>query len=222
MSITLTYERTPALDAPRRLRAVPDAPESGASVASAATARLNRLLVDAGSGSQGAFHDFYREILADVYRVARRVVRDDTLAEDVTQDALVEAWRKAASFDPAKGSAKAWVLTLAHRRAVDRVRREQRHRDQMEAEAAEAPTATATEPQNDVIEDDFRAWQSARVAAAMDTLSAKQREALVLAYYKGHTHTEVSEALGVPLGTAKTRIRDALATMRRAVKEVKP
>ena len=75
----------------------------------------------AGHGSAAAYEAVYVALLPLVYRLALRVVRDETLAEDVAQEALVEAWRKAASFDPAKGTAKGWVLTIAHRRAVDKV-----------------------------------------------------------------------------------------------------
>ena len=95
--------------------------------------------MSAGRGSAAAYEGVYVALLPVVYRLALRVVRDENHAEDIAQETLVEAWRKAASFDPTKGTAKAWVLTIAHRRAVDKVRREQRQRDQVEAESLTTP-----------------------------------------------------------------------------------
>jgi len=117
-----------------------------------------------------------------------------------------------------KGSAKAWVLTITHRRAVDKVRSEQRQRDQVEAEALQAP-AEVEGPADTVVEADFTQWKRDKVRAGMAALSDKQREVIELAYYRGRKHTEISEALGVPLGTAKTRIRDALIKLRDAIEE---
>lgn len=208
------------LSVPRHLRAVdPDEPHiSRAAPDPNAAQRLETLLVAAGKGSAAAYEAIYVALLPLVYRLALRVVRDETLAEDVAQEALVEAWRKAASFDPMKGSAKAWVLTITHRRAVDKVRSEQRQRDQVEAEALQAP-AEVEGPADTVVEADFTQWKRDKVRAGMAALSDKQREVIELAYYRGRKHTEISEALGVPLGTAKTRIRDALIKLRDAIEE---
>ncbi len=202
------------MDPNRHLRSVPAEP------AHASAQRLEDLLLQAGRGSAPAFEALYTTMLGQVYRVALRIVRDPSMAEDVAQEAMVEAWRKAAQFDPARGTAKAWILTIAHRRAVDRVRREQRQREQMEAEAAVAERDETPAPQEAVVEDDYRAFQSRRVRGALESLTDKQREALELAYYGGRTHTEVAHDLGVPLGTAKTRIRDALTKLRDSLEEV--
>lgn len=185
------------------------------------TPSMEDLLQAAGRGSATAFEAIYTSTIGTVYRLALRVVRDPGMAEDVAQEALVEAWRKAPSFDPARGSAKAWIYTITHRRAVDRVRREQRQREQSAAEAAMVgPVGGVTEaPEVAVVEDDFTTWQSERVRSAMSALSDKQREVIDLAYYRGRTHTEISQDLGVPLGTAKTRIRDALIKLRDAMEE---
>lgn len=207
----------------RRLRAVPDPPQVSRHAPDAsAIDRLDDLLIAAGTGSAQAFDGVYAAVVASVYRVALRVIKDPDMAQDVVQDAMVEVWRKAPEFDRARGTAKSWVLTIAHRRAVDRVRREQRQREQMEAEAAQADPSLTDEgaPEQAVVEVDFQQWQSRRVQAAMGRLSDIQREAIELAYYGGRTHVEVSEELGVPLGTAKTRIRDGLARMRDALEEV--
>ena len=205
---------------PRHLRAVdPDEPHVSRAAPDLNSAqRLESLLLAAGRGSAAAYEAVYVALLPVVYRLALRVVRDENLAEDVAQEALVEAWRKAASFDPSKGSAKAWVLTIAHRRAVDKVRAEQRQRDQIEAESRTVPTEVEG-PADAVIEVDFTEWQRGRIKAGLAALSEKQREVIELAYYRGRKHTEISEDLGVPLGTAKTRIRDALIKLREVLEE---
>ena len=206
---------------PRHLHAVgPDEPHISRATPDINSAqRLEDLLISAGRGSAAAYEAVYVALLPVVYRLALRVVRDENHAEDIAQETLVEAWRKAASFDPAKGTAKAWVLTIAHRRAVDKVRREQRQRDQVEAESLTTPTVEDG-PAESVIEADFTDWQRQRVRAGMAKLSDKQREVIELAYYRGRKHTEISEDLGVPLGTAKTRIRDALIKLRDVMEEV--
>ncbi len=179
---------------------------------------LDELLVEAGRGSTHAYEAVYMAVMPQVYRLAVRIVRDPTLAEDVAQDALVEAWRKAATFEPSRGTARAWILTITHRRAVDRVRREQRQRDQVDLETAMVQEPAP--PQDEVVEIDYSQWQSARVRGAMKVLSERQREAIEAVYYRGRTQVEASQDLGVPLGTAKTRIRDGLSRLKTAMKEV--
>ncbi|WP_430867272.1 sigma-70 family RNA polymerase sigma factor [Demequina aurantiaca] len=222
MSIAVLEYRKAGMEPIQHLRAVPDSPPTPSSPVPdrAAALRLDGLLSEAGRGSTQAFEDLYSSMLNQVYRLALRVVRDPGMAEDVAQEALVEAWRKAPEFDPSRGSAKAWVLTIAHRRAVDRVRREQRQRQQMEAEAVVAERESVPGEQDAVVDRDFAEFQNARVRAAMEKLTDKQREAVDLAFYQGRTHVEVSEQLGIPLGTAKTRIRDALTKLRDTLEEV--
>jgi RNA polymerase sigma-70 factor (ECF subfamily) len=222
MNVAVLEHRKVGMEPRPPLRAVSDSPPTISRHAPDPTSaqRLEDLLIASGRGSAQAFEGVYSTMLNQVYRLALRVVRDPGMAEDVAQEALVEAWRKAPEFDPARGSAKAWVMTIAHRRAVDRVRREQRQRQQMEAEAAVAEREAAPAEQDAVVERVFAEFQSARVRGAMAVLSDKQREAVELAFYKGRTHVEVSEQLGVPLGTAKTRIRDALSKLRDALEEV--
>lgn len=223
MSVAVLEYRKVGMDPSQHLRAVPDSPPtiSRHEPDPASAQRLEDLLVAAGHGSAQAFEVVYKTMLGQVYRLALRVVRDPGMAEDIAQEALVEAWRKAPEFDVSRGSAKSWVLTIAHRRAVDRVRREQRQRQQMEAEAAVAEREAAPAEQDAVVERDYAEFQSARVRTAVATLSDKQRAAVELAFYEGRTHVEVSEQLGIPLGTAKTRIRDALSKLRDVLEEVK-
>ncbi len=141
------------------------------------------------------------------YSLAVRVVRDPTLAQDVVQEAFLALWRNAASFDPARGKAQTWMLTLVHRRAVDLVRREDRRRaDPLD----DAPVATGEAT-------DEEAWVRDRrrvVQGALGKLPADQREALELAYYGGLTQSELADRLGVPLGTIKSRMFAGLTRLR--------
>jgi len=152
----------------------------------------------------------YDATAARVHGLVLRVIRDPAQAEEVTQETFLEAWRTASRFDPDRGSALSWLLTLAHRRAVDRVR---------SAEAASRRDATYHD-QNRPVAHDSTAEAAAtkieaqRVRQAMGTLTDVQREALELAYFGGYTHTEVATMLDLPVGTAKTRIRDGLIRLR--------
>ena len=171
---------------------------------------LARLIQAAGRGDQHSFAELYDAAGSRVHGLVLRVLRDHAQAEEVTQEVFLQVWRTAASFNPARGSALSWLLTLAHRRAVDRVRSAaaQSRRDQ-DYESLQAQT-----PFDSTAELAERRWEAARVRSALDGLTQPQRSAVELAFYDGLTHREVSERLGVPLGTAKTRIRDGLRRMR--------
>jgi RNA polymerase sigma-70 factor (ECF subfamily) len=160
-------------------------------------------------GDQEAFSRLYDAVSGPVLGLVRTVLRDPAQSEEVAQEVLVEVWRSAARFDDAKGSATAWIFTIAHRRAVDRVRNEQSHRDRQASVGAVSLDVPAT-PEDDAIDADDRA----RARAAMATLPAAQREALELAFYDGLTHVQIADRLGVALGTVKTRIRDGLIRLR--------
>jgi RNA polymerase sigma-70 factor (ECF subfamily) len=171
---------------------------------------LAELLKLSGRGDEAAFAGLYDAVSARAYGLAVRIVRDPSQAEEVMQEAMLEIWRTATRFDRSKGSAVSWVLTLVHRKAVDRVR------------SAEASTKrdTTYHQKNVTVEHDSTAeaaqasMEARRVRQAMNTLTDAQREALELAYFKGYTHTEVATMLDLPLGTAKTRIRDGLIRLR--------
>lgn len=176
------------MDPSNHLRAVPDASRVSRHVPDPASAqRLEDLLIASGQGSAQAFEGVFAVMLTQVYRLALRVVRDPGMAEDVAQEALVEAWRKSPEFDSTRGTARAWVLTIAHRRAVGRVRREQRQRQRqrMEAEAAVAERESAPAEQDEIVERDYTDFKGARVRRAMASLSAKQRETVELAFLSG-------------------------------------
>ncbi|WP_084626638.1 sigma-70 family RNA polymerase sigma factor [Demequina aurantiaca] len=175
---------------------------------------LAPLLTATGRGSAVAYEQLYNEVAGAVYGVALRVVRDTQMAEDIAQEALIEVWRHAARYRADAGSARSWILTIAQRRAVDRVRSEQSHTDRVLKHAPRDDVAPAE--QDKVVDTLFAEWQAARVRVGMEQLTERQREALELTYFKGYTHREVSQALDIPLGTAKARVRDGLIKLRDA------
>ena len=157
-----------------------------------------------------AFATFYDHTRARVFGLVTRVVRDQGYSEETTQEVYLQVWQNASNFNPAAGSAMAWLLTLAHRRAVDRVRAEQsaRQRDSRYGSATAEPAADVV-ADSAVIRDERR-----RVADCLDSLTDTQRESIELAYYGGLTYTQVSERLSANLATIKSRMRDGLRTLR--------
>ncbi len=173
------------------------------------------LVARVAGGDEDAFRELYRLCAPSAYGLALRVTRDEHLAQDVLQEAFSDVWAQAGRFDPARSSARAWVTMLAHRRAVDRVRREQADRDRTERWAS----GIGERPHDSVAEVVQLRAEHRRVRQAMDSLTRLQREALDLAFHGGLTHTEVAARLDIPLGTAKTRIRDALRALRTELEE---
>lgn len=167
---------------------------------------INALMRQVASGDRAAFAGLYDEVAAMVYGIALRVVRDPTRAEDVAQEAMIDVWRTAPRFDPDRGSAKGWIATIAHRRAVDVVRSEQASRDRVEKVGHRQPAANNDPVVEEVEDRDERS----RVRAALSGLTDLQRQAIELAYYQGNTYRQVAEGLDAPLGTVKTRLRDGL------------
>jgi RNA polymerase sigma-70 factor (ECF subfamily) len=159
-------------------------------------------------GDEPAFAELYDELAPAVYGIVRKVVRDRAQSEEVTQEVFVELWRLAARFDATRGGVRGWAVTIARRRAVDRVRSEQSRRArQIRAVAA------ANEPDSP-LDAAIVSLDRDRAREALNELSDVQRQALELAFFDGLTHVEVSEQLGVALGTVKTRIRDGLIRLR--------
>jgi RNA polymerase sigma-70 factor, ECF subfamily len=172
-----------------------------------------QLLVAVGEGDQDAFATLYDRVSSQVLGVALRVLRDRSLAEEVSQEVLVEVWRKADRFDPDRGSASGWITTLAHRRAVDRVRSEQASRDR-DDRVSRRDEARSFDSVSDEVQVRLDHWQ---VRRALSTLTERQREAIELAYFGGHTYRDVAKVLGIPEGTAKSRLRDGLLRLREAL-----
>jgi RNA polymerase sigma factor (sigma-70 family) len=163
------------------------------------------------AGDRGAVDDLYQRFRRPAFALARRVLGDDVLAEDVVQDVFLSIWRDPGGFDGSRGSVASWLLAMVHHKAVDAVRREESHRRRRAR--AEEDLVLSEPTQTTDVEDE--AWQRVvadRVRTALHALPAPQREALTLAYYGGYTQREVAALTGTPLGTVKTRM---LAGMRR-------
>lgn len=171
---------------------------------------LATLLERSAQGDAEAFAGVYDQVAGPVLGVARRVVNNAALAEEVAQDVLVEVWQSAHRYVPERGSAFGWVMTIAHRRAVDRVRRTQSSADREERAARLNPG----DDHDQVAEEVEAGMERAEVRRCLDSLSELQQESVRLAYVGGLTYREVAEHLDTPLGTVKTRLRDALARLR--------
>lgn len=174
---------------------------------------LEDLLAASARGDQRAFAALYDQTSPRVYGMVLRVVRDPAQSAEVTQDVYLEVWRQSARFDPTRSALLPWLLMIAHRRAVDRVRSAQSAvvRDNRYAELS------TDRPYDEVSEQVETSLEAQRVRKVMSGLTEVQREAVSLAYFGGYTHTEVAELLHVPLGTVKTRIRDGLIRLRDAL-----
>ncbi len=168
-----------------------------------------RHLLAAGRGDAEAFAAFYDEMSGLVFGTCRRVLRDAAMAEEVAQEVFLEVWKVAPTYDQRKGSPTGWVATIAHRRAIDRVRSEESRRRRDDKAGRDAPTLV--DGPAEIVE---AVAEHQGVRAALEQLTDKQREAVSLAYFGGHTYREVAVLLNVPEGTAKTRIRDGLKRLR--------
>jgi RNA polymerase sigma-70 factor, ECF subfamily len=194
--------------------ASPGASASGEAAASTAGSSAGSDLADllrrSARGDEAAFAALYDATAARLFGLVLRVVRDHAMSEEVTQEVYLDVWRQSARFDPGRGSAMSWLMTIAHRTAVDRVRASEASRRRDDAHAA-----TSQEVEFDTTAESAQAsLEAQRVRRALTTLTDAQRHAVELAYLGGYTHTEVARLLDLPLGTAKTRIRDGLIRLR--------
>jgi RNA polymerase sigma factor (sigma-70 family) len=153
------------------------------------------------AGEERALNEIYDQFSSFVYGLALRVIGDARAAEDVSQDVFVTVWERPGAFDPDRGSLRTWLGTLAHRRSVDHIRREEARRRRAIKDAAR-PVSTP-----DVEEMALALVTAERVRAALDTLPDEQRRAIQLAYFGGKTYRQVADVLGIPEGTAKSRLR---------------
>ena len=170
----------------------------------------DQLLVRVAQGDQAAFAKLYDQIAPKVLGLVRRLLRDHAQSEEVTQEIFLEIWQSATRYDSSKGGASTWIMTMAHRRAVDRVRASQASRDRdtkigirdYDAEYDNVSETVQTRVEHE------------RVEKAMLRLTELQRQAVSLAYYGGYSHSEVAALLSVPIGTVKTRLRDGMIRLR--------
>jgi RNA polymerase sigma-70 factor, ECF subfamily len=169
---------------------------------------LGELLLRVARGDHEAYAAVYDRTVGQVLGMVRAVVRDPAQSEEVTQEVLLDVWRSASRFNPELGSAGSWVMTLAHRRAVDRVRSEQK------AAERELRVTSAAIAYDEVTEAVEARLDRERVRRCLGSLTELQRESVTLAYYGGYTYREVAELLGVAVGTVKTRMRDGLIRLR--------
>ncbi|WP_184240166.1 sigma-70 family RNA polymerase sigma factor [Conyzicola lurida] len=175
-----------------------------------ATATLDELLALVAQGDQAAFARLYDQIAPRVLGLVRRLLRDHAQSEEVTQEIFLEIWQNATRYDSAKGGASTWIMTMAHRRAVDRVRASQSSRDRdtkIGIRDYDAAYDNVSETVQVRVEHE-------RVEKAMLRLTELQRQAVSLAYYGGYSHSEVATLLSVPIGTVKTRLRDGMIRLR--------
>jgi RNA polymerase sigma-70 factor (ECF subfamily) len=172
-------------------------------------ARVNSLMARVARGDEAAFEDLYDELSGPVFGLVLKLVRDRAQSEEVAQEVMLEVWRQAPRYSSSRGTARSWVLTMAHHKAVDRIRSSEASQARDDKVGREEVPAF-----DSVVEEVESRLASQEVRSALEELTEVQREALTLAYYKGMTQQEVSVALDVPLGTVKTRMRDGLIRLR--------
>jgi RNA polymerase sigma-70 factor (ECF subfamily) len=177
-------------------------------------AREAVLLARIGAGDDAALAAVYDGHAALVFGLARRVTRDEQLARDITQEVFAYLWEFPTRVDLARGSLRAYLAVVTHRRAVDEVRRSERRARTEAALAADTAGAATEGPEGGVVDAAARSWGKVRLAAGLAALPADQRTAVELAYYDGLTYKQVAERLDIPEGTAKSRLRLAMARLR--------
>ncbi|BCK55824.1 ECF RNA polymerase sigma factor SigK [Nocardia wallacei] len=175
-----------------------------------ADAPLQALIERVAVGDEQAFADLYDIVSGPVLGIVTRILRDRSRSEEVMQEVLLEIWLKAPKFCEQQGNVMAWAVTMAHRRAIDRVRHEQACSDR----EGRIEQLDVRRPVDEVVETALARLDEQQVRTALDKLTELQRQSIVLAYYGGYTYREVSQVLGTPVGTIKTRMRDGLIRLR--------
>ena len=176
-------------------------------------ARIDGILAAVASGDRESFAQLYDLVVPAVFGLVRRLVRDPSHSEEVTQEVMLDVWRTAPRYLPSQGSAVGWILTIARHRAIDRIRSEQAARDRVE----KVGPGQIEIDHDQVSEEVIRSSDRSAVSRALDDLGSLQREAIELAFYGGLTQAEIAGRLGVPLGTIKTRIRDGMLRLQEAL-----
>ena len=192
------------------LKLVPRETDDEQDFASELPLTADQLLSLVAQGDQAAFAKLYDQMAPRVLGLVRRLLRDHAQSEEVTQEIFLEIWQNATRYDSSKGGASTWIMTMSHRRAVDRVRASQSSRDRdtkIGIRDYDADYDNVSETVQTRIEHE-------RVEKAMQRLTELQRQAVSLAYYGGYSHSEVANLLSVPIGTVKTRLRDGMIRLR--------
>ncbi|WP_446459226.1 ECF RNA polymerase sigma factor SigK [Streptomyces vinaceus] len=171
---------------------------------------LEEVMEKVSHGDKNAFTILYDAVASTVFGIAVKVLRDPSQSEEVAQEVMIDLWRQAARYRPEQGSVRTWVATIAHRRAVDRVRSAQASANREQATAVR----DQMRPFDEVAEEVETRLDSEQVRRCMRGLTELQREAVTLAYYRGLTYREVAATLRAPLATVKTRMRDGLIRLR--------
>ncbi|MGP5709036.1 ECF RNA polymerase sigma factor SigK [Brachybacterium alimentarium] len=203
----MAHDPPEATAEPRR---TPEARSGRGTAADAAAVSLAALLPRVAAGDEEAFSRLYDDVSPLLFGLIKRVVRDVSISEEVLQEVFVEIWKQAPRFDARRGSAHGWICTIAHRRAVDTVR----STDAARRRDSEEGLRAIEEKVVDVQEEGILRVESERVATALRALAPLQADAIRLAYFGGYSHREVASLLDIPVGTAKTRIRDGMIVLR--------
>lgn len=191
----------PPEGAPQPVRAMPDADEL----------RLRGWIQQISRGEEQALGQLYDATLGRVYGLARRITRNDQMAEEVAEDVYWQVWRQAPRFDASRGNAMTWLLTIARSRALDSLRRDDEAESHPDPESLIAGEASQDGDPQDLLEATQR---NHRLHQALATLDALPRQLLALAFFCGLTHEEIAAQAGLPLGTVKSHIRRALAALK--------
>lgn len=171
---------------------------------------LNKLLVAAGRGDQRAYARLFDAISGAVFGTIRKILIDQAMSEEVAQEVMLEVWQKASQFSPDRGAAVSWILTTAHRRAIDRVRSEEAARRREHTVGVES-IERSYDVTGAVVE---QRMQTRELHETLSVLTELEREAIELAYFDGLTYSQVADKLGVPVGTIKTRMRSGLLRLK--------
>jgi len=177
------------------------------------TLDLDALLAKIAERDRDALRALYGRFATAVFSLARRILSDGTEAEDVLQEVFVQVWREATSFDRSRGSVPAWLMSIARNRSIDRLRSRRRK----DAAQRDKELTDLLEPVPGVDEDVATMSDVGRVRHALATLPEVQRQALLMSYFGGRSHSEIAAAIGVPIGTVKSRIAGGLQALRAAL-----
>ncbi len=165
------------------------------------------------NGDKNALEALYSRYSRPVYSLTMRVLRDPSAAEEVTQDTFLNVWRRAGSYKPDRGKVTTWLFSIAHNRTIDELRKRRReyNRVQYDVDLTNRPTESRSDDPTEYVTVQY---EGVRLKSALMTLRPEQRDVVVLAYFGGLTHSEISRKLDQPLGTVKTRMRLAMKKLR--------